>query len=82
MYAVTFKEAVEDSVMMIGTLLINYAPATGLFDSRSTHTFIAKIFIDRIVVFVDDLGYDLLVSTTTGGILTTGSCVRGVSMLI
>lgn len=32
-----------------------------LFDSSSTHTFVAKAFVDGIGMRIDDLGYDLVV---------------------
>lgn len=46
------------------------------------HIFIANISIDRIGVFVEDLCYDLVVSTPVGVVLTTGVCVRGVTVLV
>ena len=57
-------------------------PATVLFDSGSTHTFIAETFIPRIGVGVEDLGYVLVVTTPAGAIFTTRVCVRGVSVSI
>lgn len=46
-----------------------------LFDSDGTHTFVAKTFVDRIGVMVNDLGYDLVVSTLAGATFTTQVCV-------
>lgn len=43
------------------------------------HTFIDK---DRLSVSVEDLGYDYIVSTPSGAILTIGVCERGVVVLI
>lgn len=56
--------------MITGTLPIYSAPFAALFDSGSMHTFIVKTFVDRIGVYVKDLGYDLVVSTPTRVILT------------
>lgn len=63
MYAVTAKEALQDGTLITRTLLIHSALATILFDSSSTHTFIANTFVDRFGMSVEDLSYDLVVST-------------------
>lgn len=39
--------------------------------SGNTHTFVANIFIDRIGMSEKDLGYDLVLSTLAGAVLTT-----------
>lgn len=78
MYDTMTEEAVQDAVVIIGNLLIHYVPIIALFDYDSTHTFIAKTFVDRIGVSVKDLGYYLVVSTPVGVVLTPGVCVRGV----
>lgn len=63
MYGATTEEAVSDATIITGTLLIHLALAEVLFDLGSTHTLPARVFIDRICVSVDDLGYELVVST-------------------
>lgn len=40
-------------------------------DSNSTHTFITKIFVDKIGVPIEDLGYYLVVSTPAKVVITT-----------
>lgn len=60
MYVASTEEALQD-VAVICTLLIHTAPTTILFYPGSTCTFIAKIFVDWIGVFVEDLGYDVVV---------------------
>lgn len=60
--------------MIKSTLLKNSAIVAVLFDYGSRHTFIAKTFIGRIGLSVGDLGYDLVVSTSTRTSLTTGVC--------
>ena len=47
-YIATAAEAVRDPRVIIGTIMIQSAPTTVLFDSGSTHTFLARAFIDRI----------------------------------
>lgn len=72
MYIAIVEEAVQDTAITIRTLLFHSAPTIALFDSGSVHTFIAKTFINRIGVSVENLSYDLVVSTPTR------VCVRGV----
>ena len=81
-YAATVDEAVEDAAVITGTLTIHSTPALVLFNSGSTHTFIATAFAARVGMTVEDLGYDLTVSTPTGVVLTTAVCVRDVAVVI
>lgn len=74
MYVVTIEEVVQNAVVITNTLLIHSTPTVALFDSGSTHTFIAKLFFDRIGVSVEDLRYDLVVSTLAETVHTTGVC--------
>lgn len=76
------EEAFQDTTIITSILLIHSVPTIVLFDSSSTHTFLARVFIDRICVSVKDLVYDLAVSTTTSATLPTGECVRGVPIII
>lgn len=76
------EEAVQDATVIIVTLLIHSTLVVALFDSSSTHNFIAKTFVDIIGVSVEGLGYDFVVSTSSRVVLTTGVCVRGVTMVI
>lgn len=82
MYAATGEEAVQDFTIITCTLLIHFSPIVSLFDSSSTHTFIAKTFVDRIRVLVEDLGFDFVVSTLVRVVHTTGECLRGVDVVI
>ena len=61
-------------------LFIHFAPAIVLFDSGSTHTFLSRSFADRIGVQLEDLGFDLRVSTPAGVVLTIGVRVWGVAV--
>lgn len=42
------------------TFLIHSTPVVVLFGSDSTYTFLAKTFVNRIGVLIQDLGYDLV----------------------
>ena len=68
--------------IVTGTLPIHSTPAIVLFDSGSTHTFLAQAFVDRVGLEVVDLGFDLRVSTPAGVVLTTGVGVRDVTVEI
>lgn len=74
-YATTIMEAVQDAAIITCILLIHSSPAVALFNSGSTLTFIAKTFVDRFGVSIEDLGYDLAVSTPARAIVTTSVCV-------
>ena len=81
-YTATAAEAVQDPRVITGTITIQSAPATVLFDSGSSHTFLARAFVNRIGVPVIDLGHDLVVSTPFGATLTTEVGVRDVPIVI
>lgn len=68
--------------MITGPLLFDLVPAIVLSDINSTHIFIAHAFVPRIEVGLEDLGYDLLVTTPAGVVLTTREYLRGVGMAI
>lgn len=78
MYAMMIEEAVQDAAIIIGTLVIHSMLVVILFDFDSTNTFLAKTFVDRVGMTVEDLGYDLDVLTPIGAI-TPLECVRGMS---
>lgn len=75
MYVATAEEVVQDAAVITGALFIHSTPAIALFNCSCTHTFIAMTFNDRIGMSVADLGYNLVVSTLIGAILTTEVCV-------
>lgn len=54
-YGANAYEVVQDVTVITGTLLLNSVPAIVLFNSCSTHTFIAHIFIPRIGIGLEDL---------------------------
>ena len=43
----TFKLAAEAPNVVIGTFLVNSYPATVLFDTGATHSFISKSFAEK-----------------------------------
>lgn len=79
MHVTTTKEAVQDVAIITATLLIHSTLVVALLDSSSTHTFIAKTFIDKIRLFVEDLRNDFVVSTPLK-LCTLPVSVQGVSL--
>lgn len=75
-YIATTDQAIQDTAVIIGTILIHSYVVVVLFQSNSTLAFLAKKFVDRISVKLDDLGYDLVVSTRTKVGHTTSVCMR------
>lgn len=71
MYGATAKEVVQDDIVVRDTLLIHSTPVIVLFDFGSTYTFITKTFVNRVGMSVEDLNYDLVVSTPTKAALPT-----------
>lgn len=71
MYGATAKEVVQDDIIVRDTLLIHSTPVIVLFDFGSTNTFITKTFVNRVGMSVEDLNYDLVVSTPTKAALPT-----------
>lgn len=59
-----------------------YALVVALFDSGSTNMFLAETFVDMISMDVQDLGFDLRVSTPIGVKLTTSTGVQNVVVVI
>lgn len=53
-----------------------------MVDFGNTHTFIPKTFVSWIDVTIEDLGYDLVVSTPTKAILTIGVSLRGADVVL
>lgn len=71
LYKATTEEIVHDATVIRGTLLIHLVPTVILFDLGSTHTFLARTFVDRIGLTVGDLQHNLVVLTPSGVNLTT-----------
>lgn len=82
MYVTNCDEYVKDMAGITCALLLDSVPAVVLFDAGSTHVLIARTFIHSIGVGLDDLGYDLVVTTLVRAILTTQECMRDVVVAI
>src|ERR1043165_9301446 len=52
---VTVAEAQQSSEIVLGRLLVNSVPATMLFDSGASHSFVSQRFADEQVLSLEDL---------------------------
>lgn len=56
--------------------------ATMLFDIGITHTFISCKFVPKLGVMIEDLGFDLIVTTLTRSVVTTALWVKRIIVVI
>ena len=78
---VTAESAVDAPNMVIGMFMVNSYPATVLFDTGSTHSFITKSFIEQHHIPVSCMRAPMVVTTSGGRIHTCSICSR-ISVLI
>jgi hypothetical protein len=71
---VTAEEAQEAKDVVLGTFLINYVPATILFDSEASHSFITKQFVAKHDVPMSSMRTHLLISSPNGEMKSTYVC--------
>ncbi|XP_022158212.1 uncharacterized protein LOC111024748 [Momordica charantia] len=60
-----------------GIVLVLSMPAYALFDSGSSHSFIASTFVRQADLELESLGFVLSVSTLSGSVLVTSQVVKG-----
>ena len=77
---VTAKSAVEDPNVVIGTFMVNSYPATVLFDTGATHSFISKSIAEQHRIPVSCMRTAMVVTSPGGQIHTCSICSR-VSMV-
>ena len=63
---VTAESATEAPNVVIGTFMVNSYPATMLFDTGATHSFITKSYVEQHSFFTAPLKKYLLVSSPGG----------------
>jgi len=78
---VTAKSAAEASNVVIGTFMVNSYPATVLFDTGATHSFISKSFAEQHRIPVSCMKTAMVVTSPGGQIHTCSICSR-VSIVI
>jgi hypothetical protein len=85
---VTAETVPEDADVVYGMFLINSIPASVLFDSGSSHSFITKSFVEKHNIANYSLKRKLNIRSPGGEIRATHSCpqtkleIRGISFLI
>jgi hypothetical protein len=71
---VTAEEAEGDKDVVLGTFLINSVPATVLFDSGASHSFITEQFVRKHDVPRSSMKTHLLISSPNGEMKSTYVC--------
>jgi predicted aspartyl protease len=71
---VTTEEAQEAKDVVLGTFLINSVPATILFDSGASHSFITEQFVVKHDVPRSSMKTHLLISSPNGEMKSTHVC--------
>jgi hypothetical protein len=84
----TAKSVPEDADVVYGMFLINSIPASVLFDSRASHSFITKSFVEKHNIPNYPLKKKQLIRSPGGQLRATHSCpqtkieIRGLSFLV
>jgi hypothetical protein len=78
----------EDADIVYGMFLVNSIPASVLFDSGASHSFITKSFVEKHNISNYPLKRKLLIRSPGGELRATHSCpqtkfeIRGISFLV
>ena len=84
----TAKSVPEDADVVYGMFLINSIPASVLFDSGASHSFVTKSFMEKHNIPNYPLKKKLLIRSPGGELRATHSCpqtkfeIRGISFLV
>jgi hypothetical protein len=70
----TAKSIAEDADVVYGMFLINFIPASILFDSGASHSFVTKSFVEKHNISYYPLKMKLLIRSPGGEIRATDSC--------
>jgi hypothetical protein len=85
---VTAESVPEDADVVYGMFLINSIPASVLFDSGASHSFVTKSFVEKHNILNYPLKRNLLIRSPGGELRATHSCpqtkieIRGLSFLV
>ncbi|WVZ63496.1 hypothetical protein U9M48_013123 [Paspalum notatum var. saurae] len=73
---VTAESAAEAPNVVLGTFLVNSHPATDLFDTGATHSFITKSYAEQYNIPIRSTSRPMVVSTPGGTLSTSLICPR------
>ncbi|XP_022155341.1 uncharacterized protein LOC111022474 [Momordica charantia] len=76
-FALTRGDVEHAEAVVTGTVLVLSMPAYALFDSGSSHSFIASTFVRHADLELESLGFLSSVSTSSGSVLGTSQVVKG-----
>jgi hypothetical protein len=84
---VTAEEAQQSQDVVLSKFLVNSHPATDLFDSGASHSFISSKFVAKYNLPITIMKYTMIVSSSGGEMKTKHICpaisidIRGVNFL-
>jgi hypothetical protein len=73
---VTVEQAQEASEVMLGMFLVNSEPASVLFDSGASHSFVTNQFVEKHNLPLNPLKKQLLVTSPGGEMKASHICPR------
>ena len=73
---VTVEQAQEAKDVVLGTFLVNYKPATVLFDSGASHSFVTDQFVAKHDIPMNPMKTQLLVSSPGGEMKASHLCPK------
>jgi hypothetical protein len=71
---VTIEEAQEAPKVVLGTFLVNSEPASVLFDSGASHSFVTNQFVEKHNLAINPMKKKLLVTSTGGEMKASHIC--------
>jgi hypothetical protein len=71
---VSVEQAQNDSGLVLGTFFVNFVPATVLFDSGASHSFITDQFVTKYNLPMSSMKNPLIVSSPRGEMKTGYIC--------
>jgi hypothetical protein len=72
---VTIEEAQEAPKVVLGTFLVNSEPASVLFDSGASHSFVTNQFVEKHNLAINPMKKKLLVTSTGGEMKASHICL-------
>jgi hypothetical protein len=73
---VTVEQAQEAPEVVLGTFLVNSEPASVLFDSRASHSFVTNQFVEKHNLPMNPMKKQLLVTSPGGEMKASHICPR------
>ncbi|XP_006601620.1 uncharacterized protein LOC114391659 [Glycine soja] len=76
-FALSGADAAQSDDLILGMCFISQVPLIVLYDSGVTHLFISHVCVEKLVLPMSSLKFDLIVDTpASGSILTSDVCLK------